>query len=98
MCIRDSADLIAAALKLPHCDTDHNPLDHPGDSGDALKVKMCIRDRSAAAPGSTAPSKKEKPAQPVQPKREVVTVRVDTRSGDVNLDKFNEKYESMRCV
>ena len=42
-----------------------------------------------------APPKKEKPAQPAQPKREVVTVRVDTRGGDVNLDKFNEKYESL---
>ena len=41
-----------------------------------------------------APKKKET-AQPEEPKREVVTVRVDTRGGDVNLDKFNEKYENL---
>ena len=41
-----------------------------------------------------APKKKET-TQPEEPKREVVTVRVDTRGGDVNLDKFNEKYETL---
>ena len=41
-----------------------------------------------------APKKKEV-VQPEAPKREVVTVRVDTRGGDVNLDKFNEKYETL---
>jgi translation initiation factor IF-2 len=41
-----------------------------------------------------APKKKET-VQPEEPKREVVTVRVDTRGGDVNLDKFNEKYENL---
>ena len=67
----------------------------PLKKADGTVVELKRTTHSPAAPGSSAPRKKEKPAQPVQPKREVVTVRVDTRSGDVNLDKFNEKYESM---
>lgn len=39
--------------------------------------------------------KPEKENKPVQPKREVVTVTVDTRTTDVNLDKFNEKYTEL---
>ena len=30
-----------------------------------------------------------------EPKREVVTRTIDTRGGDVNLDKFNEKYTNL---
>ena len=45
---------------------------------------------------------KEKPAEkaerPEAPKKEVVTVTVDTRSVDVNLDKFNEKYTSLAAT
>ncbi|MEG2770569.1 MAG: translation initiation factor IF-2 N-terminal domain-containing protein, partial [Oscillospiraceae bacterium] len=37
----------------------------------------------------------DKPQKPSVPKREVVTVTVDTRTTDVNLDKFNEKYTQM---
>lgn len=32
------------------------------------------------------------------PKREVVTLTVDTRGGDVNLDKFNEKYTELAAA
>ncbi len=39
--------------------------------------------------------KPEKDNKPAQPKREVVTVTVDTRTTDVNLDKFNEKYTEL---
>ena len=43
--------------------------------------------------------KKQDAAQPVQqaeaPKREVVTKVVDTRTVDVNLDKFNERYTEL---
>lgn len=38
------------------------------------------------------PAKPEKENKPAPEKREVVTVTVDTRITDVNLDKFNEKY------
>ena len=41
--------------------------------------------------------KAEKPA-PVVVKRETVTVTVDTRSVDVNLDKFNEKYSDLAAT
>lgn len=71
------------------------PKVEPLKKADGTVVELKRPAQSAAAPGSETSRKKEKPAQPVQPKREVVTVRVDTRSGDVNLDKFNEKYESM---
>lgn len=43
----------------------------------------------------------EKPAsadKPAAPKREVVTKVVDTRTVDVNLDKFNEKYTNMAAA
>ncbi|MDD3429731.1 MAG: translation initiation factor IF-2 [Oscillospiraceae bacterium] len=33
--------------------------------------------------------------QPIAPKREVVTVTVDTSKAEVNLDKFNEKYTEL---
>ena len=36
--------------------------------------------------------------QPVVLKRETVTVTVDTRSVDVNLDKFNEKYNDLAAT
>ena len=36
--------------------------------------------------------------QPGAPKRETVTVTVDTRSVDVNLDKFNEKYNDLAAT
>ncbi len=39
--------------------------------------------------------KPEKDNKPAQPKREVVTVTIDTRTTDVNLDKFNEKYTEL---
>ncbi|WP_367925667.1 translation initiation factor IF-2 [uncultured Ruthenibacterium sp.] len=39
--------------------------------------------------------KEEKANRPVPEKREVVTVTVDTRVSDVNLDKFNEKYTDL---
>lgn len=39
--------------------------------------------------------KKETAAEPPKPKREVVTKVVDTRTVDVNLDKFNEKYTEL---
>ncbi len=39
--------------------------------------------------------KPEKDDKPALPKREVVTVRIDTRTTDVNLDKFNEKYTEL---
>lgn len=39
--------------------------------------------------------KKEASAEPQRPKREVVTKVVDTRTVDVNLDKFNEKYTEL---
>ena len=39
--------------------------------------------------------KEEKSNRPVPEKREVVTVTVDTRVSDVNLDKFNEKYTDL---
>ncbi len=39
--------------------------------------------------------KKEASAEPSKPKREVVTKVVDTRTVDVNLDKFNEKYTEL---
>lgn len=39
--------------------------------------------------------KPEKDNKPEAPKREVVTVTVDTRTTDVNLDKFNEKYTEL---
>ena len=41
------------------------------------------------------PVKDDKPDKPAAPKREVVTVTVDTRTTDVNLDKFNEKYTEL---
>ena len=39
--------------------------------------------------------KEEKADRPAPEKREVVTVTVDTRVSDVNLDKFNEKYTDL---
>ncbi|MEG1010244.1 MAG: translation initiation factor IF-2, partial [Ruthenibacterium sp.] len=39
--------------------------------------------------------KPEKDEKPALPQREVVTVTVDTRTTDVNLDKFNEKYTEL---
>ena len=39
--------------------------------------------------------KEEKANRPAPEKREVVTVTVDTRVSDVNLDKFNEKYTDL---
>ena len=71
------------------------PKVEPLKKADGTVVELKRPSQSAAAPGSAASDKKEKPAKPAQPKREIVTVRVDTRSGDINLDKFNEKYESM---
>ena len=71
------------------------PKAEPLKKADGTVVELKRPSQSAAAPGSAASDKKEKPAKPAQPKREIVTVRVDTRSGDINLDKFNEKYESM---
>ena len=41
------------------------------------------------------PAKPEKENKPAPEKREVVTVTVDTRITDVNLDKFNEKYTEL---
>lgn len=41
------------------------------------------------------PLKPEKETKAAQPKREVVTVKVDTRTSDVNMDKFNEKYTEL---
>ncbi len=41
------------------------------------------------------PEKPEKANKPEQPKHEVYTVTVDTRTTDVNLDKFNEKYTEL---
>ncbi len=45
---------------------------------------------------------KAKPAQkteaPAAPRREVVTRTVDTRTVDVNLDKFNEKYDEIAAA
>ena len=49
-----------------------------------------------AARGDKA-EKTEKPA-PVVVKRETVTMTVDTRSVDVNLDKFNEKYSDLAAT
>lgn len=47
------------------------------------------------AKNAVKPAKEErKEGTPVQ-KRETVVVTVDTRGGEVNLDKFNEKYESL---
>ena len=37
----------------------------------------------------------EKPQKAAAPKREVVTMTVDTRTVDINLDKFNEKYTEL---
>ncbi len=39
--------------------------------------------------------KPEKDDKPAAPKREVVTRTIDTRTVDVNLDKFNEKYTEL---
>ncbi|MFV0351407.1 MAG: translation initiation factor IF-2 [Oscillospiraceae bacterium] len=39
--------------------------------------------------------KDDKPDKPAAPKREVVTRTIDTRTVDVNLDKFNEKYNEL---
>ncbi len=38
---------------------------------------------------------KDKPDKPDAPKREVVTRTIETRSVDVNLDKFNERYTQL---
>lgn len=60
-------------------------------------------DKPNASKG-TAPQKRkerirairpEKENKPTPEKREVVTVTVDTRTVDVNLDKFNEKYTEL---
>lgn len=37
----------------------------------------------------------KKTEKPAAPKREVVTMTVDTRTVDINLDKFNEKYTEL---
>ncbi|NCC07634.1 MAG: translation initiation factor IF-2 [Clostridia bacterium] len=42
--------------------------------------------------------KPEKENKPEAPKREVVTVTIDTRTTDVNLDKFNEKYTDLAAA
>ncbi len=42
--------------------------------------------------------KPEKENKPEMPKREVVTVTVDTRTTDVNLDKFNDKYTDLAAA
>ncbi len=51
------------------------------------------------APRHKKDKKKQDAAQPAQPaeapKREVVTKVVDTRTVDVNLDKFNERYTEL---
>ncbi|NLW79651.1 MAG: translation initiation factor IF-2 [Ruminococcaceae bacterium] len=39
--------------------------------------------------------KPDRPDKPAEPKREVVTRTIDTRTVDVNLDKFNEKYNEL---
>lgn len=39
--------------------------------------------------------KEDKADKPAAPKREVITRTIDTRTVDVNLDKFNEKYNEL---
>ena len=52
------------------------------------------RGRSAKSASATRQAR-EGEAKPAPEKREVVTVTVDTRITDVNLDKFNEKYTEL---
>ncbi len=49
----------------------------------------------AKAPQPTAAQPKAKAPKQEQPKQERVTMTVDTRSAQVNLDKFNSKYEEL---
>ncbi|MGD9559130.1 MAG: translation initiation factor IF-2 [Oscillospiraceae bacterium] len=45
--------------------------------------------------GRIREAKPDRPDKPTAPKREVVTRTIDTRTVDVNLDKFNEKYTEL---
>ena len=57
-------------------------------------------DKPAAQPAAKkAEAPKAAPAsQPVEIKREQVTVTVDTRTSDTNLDKYNERYSDMAAA
>ncbi|MBQ8648395.1 MAG: translation initiation factor IF-2 N-terminal domain-containing protein, partial [Oscillospiraceae bacterium] len=57
----------------------------------------------AAKPAPKAEKKPEAPKaapapQPVEIKREQVTITVDTRTSDTNLDKYNERYTEMAAA
>lgn len=56
-----------------------------------MPAKKPKKKKSATTSASPAP-------QPVVLKRETVTVTVDTRSVEVNLDKFNEKYNDLAAT
>ena len=61
----------------------------PLKKADGTIVEMPVKHKEKPA---------EKPAHAEAPKKEMVTVTVDTRSVDVNLDKFNEKYTSLAAT
>ena len=69
------------------------PVKEQGDKKSAKTKQQPAKKRDGL--GRIREVKPEKADKPAAPKREVVTKTIDTRTVDVNLDKFNEKYTDL---
>ena len=68
---------------------------HPPRQSRKHSVRSSRKPRLPSAKSASTCPKRRRRTAPRPKKREVVTVTVDTRVSDVNLDKFNEKYTDL---